>query len=156
MSKPPLPHKIVAENRKARHEYAFEDMIEAGIALQGTEVKSLRFGKGNIAESYAEVRGGEAWLVNAHIPEFTHGNRHNHEPTRPRKLLLRKREINRLSGAIARKGMTLVPVKLYFNDRGRLKVELALAKGKTQQDKRQTIKDRDWARQKSRLMKDYS
>lgn len=155
MSKPPLPHKVVAENRKARHEYSFEDMIEAGIALQGTEVKSLRFGKGNIAESYAEVRGGEAWLVNAHIPEFTHGNRNNHEPTRPRKLLLHKREINRLSGAIARKGMTLVPVKLYFNDRGRLKVELALAKGKTQQDKRQTIKDRDWARQKSRLMKDY-
>lgn len=155
MSKAPLAHKVVAENRKARHEYAFEDMFEAGIALQGTEVKSLRFGKGNIAESYAEVRGGEAWLVNAHIPEFSHGNRHNHEPTRPRKLLLHKREINRLSGAIARKGMTLVPVKLYFNERGRLKVELALAKGKTQQDKRQTIKDRDWARQKSRLMKDY-
>ncbi|MEM7568314.1 MAG: SsrA-binding protein SmpB [Pseudomonadota bacterium] len=155
MSKAPPAHKVVAENRKARHEYAFEDMFEAGIALQGTEVKSLRFGQGNIAESYAEIRGAEAWLVNAHIPEFSHGNRHNHEPSRPRKLLLHKREINRLSGAIARKGMTLVPVKLYFNERGRLKVELALAKGKTQQDKRQTIKDRDWARQKSRLMKDY-
>lgn len=150
-----LPARVVAENRKARYDYSFEDIFEAGIALQGTEVKSLRFGKGNIAEAYAEIRGGEAWLVNAHIPEFSHGNRHNHEPTRPRKLLLHKREINRLGGAVQRKGMTLVPTKLYFDARGRVKLELALAKGKQAHDKRQAIKERDWARQKSRLMKDY-
>lgn len=153
--KGPPPAKVVAENRKARHEYSFEDTLEAGIQLTGTEVKSLRFGKGNIADAYAEVRGGEAWLVNCHIPEFSHGNRYNHEPRRPRKLLLHQREINRLAGAIQRKGMTLVPTKLYFNMRGRVKVELNVAKGKQLHDKRQDIKDRDWSRQKARLMKDY-
>lgn len=153
--KGPPPAKVVAENRKARHEYSFEDIFEAGIQLTGTEVKSLRFGKGNIADSYAEIRGGEAWLVNCHIPEFSHGNRYNHEPRRPRKLLLHQREINRLAGAVQRKGMTLVPTKLYFNARGRVKVELAVAKGKQLHDKRQDIKERDWSRQKARLMKDY-
>ncbi|MEM6681596.1 MAG: SsrA-binding protein SmpB [Pseudomonadota bacterium] len=153
--KSPPPLRTVAENRKARHEYSFDDTFEAGIQLTGTEVKSLRFGKGNIAEAYAEIRAGEAWLVNCHIPEFSHGNRHNHEPRRPRKLLLHQREINRLAGAIQRKGMTLVPTKLYFNMRGRVKVELALAKGKQLHDKRQDIKQRDWDRQKARLMKDY-
>lgn len=153
--KGPPPAKMVAENRKARHEYSFDDIFEAGIQLTGTEVKSLRFGQGNIAESYAEIRSGEAWLVNAHIPEFSHGNRHNHEPRRPRKLLMHQREINRLAGAIQRKGMTLVPLKLYFNTRGRVKVELAIAKGKQLHDKRQDIKERDWSRQKARLMKDY-
>lgn len=153
--KGPPPAKMVAENRKARHEYSFDDILEAGIQLTGTEVKSLRFGKGNIADSYAEIRSGEAWLVNAHIPEFSHGNRYNHEPRRPRKLLLHQREINRLGGAIQRKGMTLVPTKIYFNARGRVKVELALAKGKQLHDKRQDIKDRDWSRQKARLMKDH-
>jgi SsrA-binding protein len=146
--------KIVAENRKARFEYSIEETFEAGLALSGTEVKSLRFGEGSIQESYAEVRGGECWLVNANIPEFSHGNRFNHEPKRPRKLLLHEREIARLTGAVERKGMTLVPLSIYFNTRGRAKVELALAKGRQGHDKRAAIKDRDWQRDKARLMRD--
>jgi len=146
--------KSVAENRKARFDYHIEDTFEAGIALTGTEVKSLRFGEGSIAESYAEIKGGECWLVNANVPEFSHGNRFNHEPKRPRKLLLHEREISRLQGAVERKGMTLVPLSVYFNARGRAKVELALAKGKNAADKRQTIKDRDWQRDKARIMRD--
>ncbi len=146
--------KTVAENRRARFEYFIEETFEAGIALSGTEVKSLRFGEGSIAEAYAEVRGGEAWLVNANIPEFSHGNRHNHEPKRPRKLLLHQREIEKLLGAVERKGMTMVPLSIYFNSRGRAKVELALAKGKQTHDKRQTIKDRDWQRDKARLLRE--
>lgn len=146
--------KTVAENRRARFDYFIEDKFEAGIALTGTEVKSLRSGEGSIAESYAEVRGGEVWLVNANIPEFSHGNRFNHEPRRPRKLLLHEREIARLHGAVERKGMTLVPLSIYFNSRGRAKVELALAKGKQDQDKRQTIKERDWKRDKARILRD--
>ena len=129
--------KTVAENRRARFEYFIEDKFEAGIALSGTEVKSLRFGEGSIAESYAEVKNGEVWLVNANVPEFSHGNRFNHEPKRPRKLLLNAREINRLFGAVARHGMTLVPLSIYFNSRGRAKVELALAKGRKAHDKRE-------------------
>jgi len=147
--------KTVAENRRARFDYYIEDTFEAGIALTGTEVKSLRFGEGSIAESYAEVRGGEVWLVNANIPEFSHGNRFNHEPKRPRKLLLNAREIDRLTGSVERKGMTLVPLSVYFNSRGRAKVELALAKGKNAADKRQTIKDRDWQRDKARIMRQH-
>lgn len=147
--------KTVAENRRARYDYHIEDTLEAGIALTGTEVKSLRFGEGSIAESYAEVRGDEAWLVNSNVPEFSHGNRYNHEPKRPRKLLLHRREVDRLRGAIERKGMTLVPLSIYFNSRGRAKVELALAKGKNAADKRQTIKDRDWKREQSRIMRDH-
>ena len=146
--------KTVAENRRARFEYYVEDVFEAGIMLTGTEIKSLRFGEGSIAESYAEVKGGEVWLVNSNVPEFSHGNRHNHEPKRPRKLLLHEREIARLTGAVERKGMTLVPLSIYFNGRGRAKVELALARGKNLADKRQTVKDRDWKREQARIMRD--
>ena len=155
MAKQDFHGRVVAENRKARHNYHLEETVEAGIALVGTEVKSLRQGRANIAESFAEIRGGEAWLVNAHIPEYTHGNIHNHEPRRPRKLLLKKREIKRLMGAVDRRGYTLVPLKLYFNDRGIAKLLLALGKGKRAVDKREDIKKRDWERQKARLMKDY-
>lgn len=146
--------KTVAENRRARYEYSFEDVLDAGIVLTGTEVKSLRFGEGSIAESYAEVKNGEVWLVNANIPEFSHGNRFNHESKRPRKLLLTGREIEKLHGAVARQGMTLVPLSIYFNPRGKAKVELAVAKGKKLHDKRETEKARDWQREKARLLRD--
>lgn len=146
--------KTVAENRRARYDYAIDEKFEAGIALKGTEVKSLRFGEGSIAESYADVEDGEVWLINANIPEFSHGNRHNHDPKRKRKLLLHVREINKLHGAVERKGMTLVPLSIYFNSRGRAKVELALAKGKKQHDKRATEKARDWKREQGRLMRE--
>ena len=147
--------KIVAENRRARFDYYIEDTTEAGIALTGTEVKSLRFGEGSIAESYAEVKDGQVWLINSNVPEFSHGNRFNHEPKRPRKLLLHAREIDRVTGAVERKGMPLVPLSIYFNSRGRAKVELALAKGKNVADKRATIKERDWKRDQQRIMRDY-
>ncbi len=146
--------KIVADNRKARHNYFFEDIIEAGIMLTGTEVKSLREGKANIAESYASDENGEIWLINANIPQYSAGNRHNHDPRRHRKLLLHRRQIDKLSAAVQREGMTLVPVKLFFNERGMVKLDIALAKGKKIHDKRQTSKDRDWARQKARLMRE--
>ncbi|WP_315831956.1 SsrA-binding protein SmpB [Bradyrhizobium prioriisuperbiae] len=145
--------KVVAENRKARFNYAIEDTIETGIALTGTEVKSIRNGKSTIAESYADPRAGEIWLVNANIPEYLQANRFNHEPRRPRKLLLHKRQINKLIGAVEREGMTLIPLKLYFNERGRAKLELALAKGKKLHDKRETEKKRDWSREKGRLLR---
>lgn len=147
--------KTVAENRRARFDYAIEDVLEAGIALQGTEVKSLRFGEGSITESYAEVRDEQIWLVNSNIPEFSHGNRFNHEPKRPRKLLLHGREIAKLHGAVARKGMTLVPLSIYFNGQGRAKVELALARGKNAADKRDTVKEREWKREQGRLLKEH-
>ena len=146
--------KTVAENRRARYEYAFEDIYDAGIVLVGTEVKALRFGEGSIAESYAEVKDGEVWLVNANIPEFSHGNRHNHEPKRPRKLLLTQREITKLHGAVARQGMTLVPLSVYFNARGKAKVELALAKGRKLHDKRAHEKEKDWKREQGRLLRE--
>ena len=146
--------KVVAENRRARFEYFIEDVFEAGIALTGTEVKSLRFGEGSIAESYAEVKNGEVFLINSNVPEFSHGNRYNHTPKRPRKLLLHEREIAKFTGAVERKGMTLVPLSVYFNSRGRAKVELALARGKNVADKRATIKDRDWKREQARIMRD--
>ena len=146
--------KIVAENRRARFHYAIDTTYEAGIALTGTEVKSLRFGEGSIAESYAEVKGSEVWLINSNVPEFSHGNRFNHEAKRPRKLLLHEREINKLHGAVAREGMTLVPLTVYFNSQGRAKVELALAKGKKAHDKRETIKERDWKREQGRILRD--
>ena len=146
--------KIVAENRRARFEYFLEDFYEAGIALTGTEVKSLRFGEGSIAESYAEVKDGQAWLINANIPEFSHGNRYNHEPKRPRKLLLHEREIEKIHVGVSREGMTLIPMAVYFNSRGRAKVELALAKGKKLHDKRETAKERDWKRDQQRLMRE--
>jgi SsrA-binding protein len=147
--------KVVAENRRARYDYAIEDKFEAGIALTGTEVKSLRFGEGSIAESYAEVSGEEVWLINANIPEFSHGNRHNHEPKRPRKLLLHQREIAKLHGAVARQGMTLVPLSIYFNGRGRAKVEIALARGRKAPDKRAHEKEKDWKREQGRLMRNH-
>jgi len=146
--------KIVAENRRARHEYFLEQFFEAGIALTGTEVKSLRFGEGTIAESYAEIKDGQVNLINANIPEFSHGNRFNHEPRRPRKLLLHEREINKLYQGVNREGMTLIPLAIYFNKRGRAKVELALAKGKKLHDKRETAKERDWKREQARLLRD--
>lgn len=145
--------KVVAENRRARYEYFLEDFFEAGIALTGTEVKSLRFGEGSIAESYAEVKDDQVSLINANIPEFSHGNRHNHEPKRPRKLLLHEREIAKMRVAVGREGMTLIPLSIYFNPRGRAKVELALAKGKKLHDKRDTEKARDWKREQGRLLR---
>lgn len=159
MAKPrPLEYdkqKIVAENRRARYDYHIEENFEAGIMLTGTEVKSLRFGSGTIAESYAEVKDDEVWLINANIPEWSHGNRHNHEPKRPRKLLLNRRQINKFYGAVMRKGMTIVPLSIYFNGKGRAKIELALAKGKKAPDKRATEKDRDWKRQQGRLLREH-
>lgn len=146
--------KTVAENRRARFDYHIEETFEAGIALTGTEVKSLRFGEGSISEAYAEIKGNECWLINSNVPEFSHGNRFNHEPKRPRKLLLHEREIARLHGAVERKGMTLVPLSVYFNSRGRAKVELALAKGKQTHDKRASIKERDWKRDQARIMRE--
>lgn len=143
----------IAVNRKARFNYEIGEAFEAGIALTGTEVKSLRIGKATIAESYADTRGGELWLVNSNIPEYLQANRNNHEPKRPRKLLMHRRQINKLIGAIERDGMTLVPLKLYFNQRGRAKLELALARGKKLHDKRESAKKRDWSREKGRLMR---
>ena len=152
---PPPFHKkkIVAENRRARFDYFIEDKFEAGIELTGTEVKSLRSGEGSIAESYAAIEGDEVWLINSHIPEYSHGNRLNHQPRRQRKLLLRAREIAKLHGAVTRQGLTLVPLSIYFNGRGRAKIELALARGKKMHDKRETIKDRDWKREQQRLLR---
>lgn len=146
--------KLVAENRKARFNYEIEEKLEAGIALMGSEVKSLRAGKANIADSYAASEGGEIYLINAHIAEYAGAARDGHAPTRRRKLLLHRKEIGRLSGAIQREGMTLVPLRLYFNARGIAKVQLGLGKGKKLHDKRETEKKRDWERQKGRLMRD--
>jgi len=148
------PRKVVADNRKARFNYAIGDTFEAGIALTGTEVKSLRLGKATIAESYADSRNREIWLVNANIPEYLQANRFNHAPKRPRKLLMHRRQIDKLIGAVEREGMTLVPLKLYFNEKGRAKIEIALAKGKKLHDKRETEKKRDWDRERGRLMRD--
>lgn len=146
--------KVVAENRKARFNYEIGETFEAGIALTGSEVKSLRSGKATIAESYADARGGELWLVNANIPEYLQaGPFNNHAPKRPRRLLLHQREIERLAGAVEREGMTVVPLKLYFNERGRAKVEIAVARGKKLHDKRETLKKRSWDREKGRLMR---
>jgi SsrA-binding protein len=157
MSKPPVQPfdktKVVAENRRARYEYFIEDKFEAGIELKGTEVKALRTGEGSIAESYAMVEGDEVWLINSHIPQYGAGSWMNHEPRRRRRLLMRGREIAKLHGAITRQGLTLVPLSMYFNSRGRAKVELALARGKKAHDKRDTIKERDWKREQGRLMR---
>lgn len=144
---------IAAENRRARHDYSIEDVYEAGIMLTGTEVKSLREGKANIADSYASVEGGELWLINGYIPEYAKANRFNHEERRRRKLLMHRREIAKLSIAVQREGMTVIPLKLFFNDRGYAKLELGVAKGKKLHDKRETDKQRDWNREKQRLMR---
>jgi SsrA-binding protein len=149
----PAP-KVAAANRRARFNYEIGQTFEAGIVLAGTEVKSLRAGQSNIADSYASEKGGEMWLYNAYIPEYLQANRFNHETRRPRKLLLHKREIGRLANAVQREGMTVVPLRIYFNDQGRAKVELALARGKKLHDKRDTEKKRDWDREKGRLLRE--
>jgi SsrA-binding protein len=155
MAKKETPdRKLIAENRRARFEYFIEETIEAGIQLVGTEVKSLRGGRANIAESYASPDKGELWLINATIPEYPPAGQFNHEPRRPRKLLVRGRELKRLMGAVEREGRTLAPLKLYFNARGIAKLEVALAKGKKAHDKREATKDREWKRQQSRLMRE--
>ena len=146
--------KIVADNRKARHNYFIKDTYEAGIMLVGTEVKSLRTGAASLGESYAQIKNGEVYLINAHIPEYLQANRFNHAPRRPRKLLLHAREITKLSDAVNKQGMTVVPLRLYFNDRGIAKVELGVAQGKKMADKRQTEKDRSWQRDKARLLRE--
>lgn len=146
--------RIVAQNRRARHNYTIEDTLEAGLVLTGSEVKALREGRGNIQESYAAEKDGEIFLVNAYIPEYKQAGRQNHDPRRARKLLLNRREINRMTGAVQRDGATMVPLKLYFNPRGIAKVEVALARGKRQYDKRQAEKKRDWDRQRARLMRE--
>ena len=145
--------RIAAQNRKARHDYAIQNTIEAGIVLTGSEVKSLRLGQGNITESYAIERDGEMVLLNAYIPEYKQAGKFNHETRRPRKLLLNRREIDKLGGQVQRDGMTLVPLKIYFNPRGIAKVELAVAKGKQKGDKREAEKKRDWEREKGRLLR---
>ncbi len=147
-------NKIAAENRKARFSYEVTDTLEAGMVLTGTEVKSLREGKANIAESYASVEGGELWLINSHLPEYLQGNRFNHEPRRRRKLLVSAKERAKLAQAVEREGMTMVPLKIYFNDRGRAKLLLGVARGKQLHDKRETAKKRDWNREKARLLKE--
>ena len=147
------PHKVVADNRRARFNYEIGEIFEAGIMLTGTEVKSLRLGRATIAESYADTRGGEIWLVNANIPEYLQASRFNHAPKRPRKLLLHRRQIEKLAGGVERDGMTIVPLKMYFNDKGRAKVEVALARGKKLHDKRETEKKRSWEREKGRLLR---
>lgn len=154
MTAPKDGRKVVSENRRARHDYFIEDTVEAGLVLTGTEVKALREGRATIAEAYASPENGGIWLLNANIPEYSAGNRENHAPKRPRKLLLRAREIAKLSQAVERKGYTLAPLRLYFNERGIAKIEIGLALGKKGHDKRDTIKERDWSRQKQRLMRD--
>jgi SsrA-binding protein len=146
--------RIAADNRRARHDYFLDEKYEAGIQLQGTEVKSLRTGRANLADAHAGERDGEIWLYNAYIPEYSGGNRFNHEPRRPRKLLLHKREISKLIGSIKRGGYTLIPLSIYFNQRGLAKVEVALARGKKMHDKRASEKERDWKREQGRLMRD--
>jgi SsrA-binding protein len=148
----PSGEKLIVDNRRARHEYHLGDRVEAGLVLAGTEVKSLRTGKATLQQAYAEVRDGEAWLVGLHVPEYVEGNRANHEPDRPRKLLLHRREIERLGAGVAEKGFTVVPTRLYFKD-GRVKVELALARGKELRDKRRDIADREAKRQMERELK---
>lgn len=146
--------KVIAENRRARFDYFLEDNIEAGIQLVGTEIKALRDGRANIAESYAAVEGREIVLINADIPPYKQANRFNHEPRRPRKLLLHRRQIDRLIGAVQRDGQTIIPLKLYLNEAGKAKLEIALAKGKKLHDKREASAERDWQRDKARLLRD--
>ena len=149
-----MTDKLIAENRRARFDYYLEDRVEAGLVLTGSEVKSLRLGKANIAESYAGADGREFVLVNAYIPEYGPATRFNHEPRRPRRLLLHRKQIDKLLGAVQRDGRTIVPVRLYWNEKGLAKLELALAKGKSAPDKRHTEAERDWKREQGRLMRD--
>jgi SsrA-binding protein len=155
MPDPRHTHRTAAENRKARHDYFIDEELEAGIVLTGTEVKALRDGRGNLRDSYAAERGGEIWLYNVHIPEYGNSTAFvSHETRRPRKLLLHSRQISRLTGAVQREGVTLVPLSIYFNDRGIAKVGLGLARGKRKADKRASEKERDWQREKARVMRD--
>lgn len=154
MAEKEKPRRVAADNRRARFDYAIGQKFEAGLVLTGTEVKSLRQGRATIAESYAGEKDGALWLFNAYIPEYLEANRFNHETRRPRKLLLHRREAAKLIEAVQRRGMTIVPLRLYFNDRGIAKAEIALAEGKKLHDKRQTEKARDWNREKSRLMRE--
>jgi SsrA-binding protein len=147
------PRRMVADNRKARFNYEIGEVIEAGIALTGTEVKSLRNGRAAIAESYADAKNGEIWLINANIPEYLQASRFNHAPKRPRKLLLHKRQIRKLAAAVEREGMTIVPLRLFFNEKGRAKIDIALGRGKKLHDKRETEKKRSWDRERGRLMR---
>lgn len=151
---PQAKSKVIAENRRARFDYFLEDNVEAGIQLLGTEIKALRDGRANIAESYAAVEGREIVLINADIPPYKQANRFNHEPRRPRKLLLHRKQIDRLIGAVQRDGQTIIPLKLYLNEDGKAKLEIALAKGKKLHDKREASAERDWQRDKARLMRD--
>jgi SsrA-binding protein len=153
MARDPETQRFAAQNRKARHDYFIEDTLEAGMMLLGTEVKSLRSGRASIGEAFAIEKEGELWLVNAFIPEYDSASRFNHMPRRARKLLVRKREMGRLLGSITREGMTLVPLAIYFNDRGIAKLQLGLAKGKRKVDKRESIKERDWKREKARELR---
>ena len=146
--------KLIAENRRARYDYFLEEKLEAGLALTGSEVKSLRNGRANIAESYAAVEGRDVVLINADIPPYAQAGRFNHEPRRPRKLLMHRKQLDRLIGAVQREGLTLIPTRLYWNEKGLAKLELSLAKGKKNHDKREAIAERDWARDKARLMRD--
>ncbi|MFN4068309.1 MAG: SsrA-binding protein SmpB [Brevundimonas aurantiaca] len=152
--KPQPKSKVIAENRRARFDYFLEDNIEAGIQLLGTEIKALRDGRANIAESYAAVEGREIVLINADIPLYKQANRFNHEPRRPRKLLLHRKQIDKLMGAVQRDGQTIIPLRLYLNEAGKAKLEIALAKGKKLHDKREASAERDWQRDKARLMRD--
>ncbi|MFN4296897.1 MAG: SsrA-binding protein SmpB [Brevundimonas sp.] len=148
------PTRTIAENRRARFDYFLEDHMEAGIALLGTEIKALRDGRANIAESYAAVEGREIVLINADIPPYKQANRFNHEPRRHRKLLLHRKQIDKLIGAVQREGRTIIPVRLYLNEKGKAKLEIALAKGKKNHDKREAVAERDWQRDKARLLRD--
>jgi SsrA-binding protein len=146
--------RYAVQNRRARHDYLIEDTVEAGLVLQGSEVKVLRTGQASIAEAYAGESGGELFLVNANIPEYSAAKHFSHQPRRPRKLLLHRKEMDKLLGAIKREGVTIVPLSIYFNERGRAKVELGLAHGKKKADRRQAEKNRDWQRDKARIMRD--
>ncbi len=145
---------VKGDNRRARFDYELIEKFEAGIELKGSEVKSLRTGHVNLGEAYAAMKGNELFLINSNIPEYREANRFNHEPKRPRRLLLHRKQIDRLSVGILREGLTIVPLKIFFNPRGRVKVDIALARGKKLTDKRETIKARDWNREKSRLLRD--
>ena len=146
---------LIADNRKARFDYFIDETLEAGVALVGTEVKAMRAGRADISEAFGRVQSGELWLVNAHVDEYSAGNRFNHEPRRLRKLLLHKRELQKWIGAVQRRGVTIVPLRMYFNDAGKVKVLLGLVRGKKNHDKRATIKERDWQRDKARLMRQH-
>lgn len=157
MSSAPSNRRVVAQNRRARFDYFIDETLEAGLMLTGTEVKSLRYGKASINESYATVEDGELYLINGYISEYNHAHKKlNHDPTRRRKLLVNRKQLNNLIGQTRQKGVTLVPISLYFNPRGFVKLELGLARGKKQHDKRETSKERDWNREKSRIMRDKS